>query len=492
MPPAPTSASAGRVVDASVLSLVSRLTSPASPASLSEVLEHRIATAIAIGLLQSGDRFPSEEVMAQVLGVSGLTFRQALGRLRMRGLVRTRPGRGGGTVVSSSAEVLKDVADQSLSKASAAELADLGTAYASLFSQVARLAALRHDHFDDQRLQDGLRLLGEAEDPVQRRRAATLFDVTTASVARTETLMEFLVPVVGDLQSVLWLDGGEPFARQLLADLTALSAAIARSDPAQSERLAREHADRLTFHLVATRSRAYLQDNGTRAGLDDVLRRLDELRVALESVDETLRDLSPPKPVRAGSAPRIDVLLQDTVEHHADLVRGAGIAYAPGLLSDAPLWMDWWDTHETDQVEFKSHAFSNASLRYYDYRNMPWFTEPLRTGMFSAQGPYLDRGGIERVTVTVSLPMSAPEFQGSVLGADLHFGRIAEILHAGQGEGELDSVLLDKHDRVVVGGPAGLMPGDIAPSTEAETIEQIDLDRWPGLRDLGWRLVRLG
>lgn len=430
--------------------------------------------------------------MAQVLGVSGLTFRQALGRLRMRRLVSTRPGRGGGTVVSSRPEVLEDVARNVLADTSTSEIADLGTAYSSLFSEVVRLAALRHDNFDDERLRDALEQFERAQSPVQRRRAATLFVVTVGSVARSETLMEFLVPVVGDLQSILWLDGSEPFAQQLLDDVAGILGAIGESDPEAADRLAREHAGRLTSHLVVTRTRGYVQEQRTEAGLNGLLHRLDDIRVALQGIDEELHKLSPPRPVRSGSAERIDELLRETVDRNADLVRGAGIAYAPGLLRDAPLWMDWWDTNEADQMAFKSHAFSNASLRYYDYTHMPWFTEPLRADVFAAQGPYLDRGGIERVTITVSLPVKAPAFQGSVLGADLRFGSIAEILFGGNDvDDDLEDVLVDEHGRVVVSAVPGLVPGDLIPFPRAADVAHLDVENWPGLASLGWRLVRL-
>ncbi|WP_109509443.1 GntR family transcriptional regulator [Nocardioides speluncae] len=59
-----------------------------------------LATAIARGQLADGDRLPSEQDLARVLGVSRMTLRQALAALESRELVSRRRGRGGGTFVS--------------------------------------------------------------------------------------------------------------------------------------------------------------------------------------------------------------------------------------------------------------------------------------------------------------------------------------------------------------------------------------------------------
>ncbi|MGB7447677.1 MAG: GntR family transcriptional regulator [Ornithinimicrobium sp.] len=482
---------AGRVVDSSVLAIVSRLALPRPPVSLAEAVDHRISTAIAIGLLQTGDRLPSEEVMAHVLGVSGLTFRQALGRLRVRRLVTTRPGRGGGTVISPRPQDLEALAKAVFESNSASYIADLGTTFAGLFSQGARLAALRHDQFDDARLDDVVRSLAEAVDPVHRRRASTLFIVTVASAARSETLMDILVPVIGALQSMVWLDESDPLVEEIVDDAIDVLRLIKSSAPEAAGRRSREHGERLTSHLVTRRAGQYaMGERACEGGFDGLLRRIDGVRSTLAQV---AADLSHLEPTRTGRATSLDALFCDAVDAHDDLVRGAGIAYAPDLLTDRPLWMDWWDSDSAEGLSFKSHTFSNASLQYYDYRRMAWFTEPLRTGEFSAHGPYLDRGGIERVTITLSLPLTTPAFAGSVLGADLRLGRLGEVFFGdSQPEEGGSTLLVDAHERVVASAVPGLMPGDVVAAGRAREFARIDPAQWPGLAQLGWHTARLG
>jgi GntR family transcriptional repressor for pyruvate dehydrogenase complex len=61
-------------------------------------VEH-LATAIRLGVFAEGDRLPPERELAERLKVGRATLREAIAGLREAGLVTTRRGRGGGTVV---------------------------------------------------------------------------------------------------------------------------------------------------------------------------------------------------------------------------------------------------------------------------------------------------------------------------------------------------------------------------------------------------------
>ncbi len=65
-----------------------------------EVTVEQLATAIRLGVFTHGDQLPPERELAERLGVSRNTLREAIGALRDSGLVTTRRGRGGGTVVT--------------------------------------------------------------------------------------------------------------------------------------------------------------------------------------------------------------------------------------------------------------------------------------------------------------------------------------------------------------------------------------------------------
>jgi GntR family transcriptional regulator len=63
-------------------------------------IEDRLAEAIGEGELKPGDRLPPERELAQRIGVSRMTLRQALDSLEHRGLVTRAVGRRGGTFVA--------------------------------------------------------------------------------------------------------------------------------------------------------------------------------------------------------------------------------------------------------------------------------------------------------------------------------------------------------------------------------------------------------
>lgn len=62
-------------------------------------VEH-LATAIRLGVFATGEQLPPERDLAATLGVSRVTVRECIAALRDSGLVETRRGRGGGTVVT--------------------------------------------------------------------------------------------------------------------------------------------------------------------------------------------------------------------------------------------------------------------------------------------------------------------------------------------------------------------------------------------------------
>ncbi len=64
-----------------------------------ETTVEQLATAIRLGVFVAGDQLPPERELADRLGVSRNTLREAIAALRDSGLVKTRRGRGGGTVV---------------------------------------------------------------------------------------------------------------------------------------------------------------------------------------------------------------------------------------------------------------------------------------------------------------------------------------------------------------------------------------------------------
>src|ERR671937_2415037 len=73
--------------------------SPVADGALVEQTVRRIGEAIGLGLIEVGERLPSEAELAARLAIAPMTLREALRILREAGYLETRRGRGGGTFV---------------------------------------------------------------------------------------------------------------------------------------------------------------------------------------------------------------------------------------------------------------------------------------------------------------------------------------------------------------------------------------------------------
>ena len=77
----------------------STLFAPVRIPKASELLAEQIRAAILVGDLSDGSPLPSEKELVHQFGVSRATVREGLRLLEAQGLIRTRPGRGGGATV---------------------------------------------------------------------------------------------------------------------------------------------------------------------------------------------------------------------------------------------------------------------------------------------------------------------------------------------------------------------------------------------------------
>ncbi|GAB3280135.1 FCD domain-containing protein [Kineosporia babensis] len=115
-------------------------------------VEQRLADAIRVGLLADGERLPSEQELATMLGVATVTAREALQALREKGLVTTVRGRGGGSFVHRPHKMDEQALSHRLAGMSRVELRDRGTLYRVILAGCAELAAEYADEQDVEEL----------------------------------------------------------------------------------------------------------------------------------------------------------------------------------------------------------------------------------------------------------------------------------------------------------------------------------------------------
>lgn len=182
--------------------------------------------------------------------------------------------------------------------------------------------------------------------------------------------------------------------------------------------------------------------------------------------------------------------LADFIKLHSDLIVGAGIAYAPGSLPEAPHWLEWWRAQPNGGPRFVTHDLNPDSLNYYDYTGREWFTLPTSTGRPVAVGPYVDFGGINVNIITLCVP--APTAQGThVLGCDLTLANLEGVFLRALQLREPVVVLLGPNGRVIASNSARIATGTLLLDEDLSRAKT-SLDVAPGNPTrLPWKLITL-
>ncbi|WP_242901882.1 hypothetical protein [Actinomadura terrae] len=181
------------------------------------------------------------------------------------------------------------------------------------------------------------------------------------------------------------------------ARATACPAADSAVDPAVSAAVARVHAT--------------LDDVFATVGLvrDASSRRLAEVAAAGRA------------PVRADLAPLRPLLLP----HLGDLVCGLGFIAAPGLLADAPWYLEWWQSGPSGAPSQLLPDLDPDSSALYDYTGWEWFTGPRGGAERTVCGPYVDYLCSDEYVLTLSAPVRVGGAFAGVAAADV-FARTFE------------------------------------------------------------------
>jgi len=227
---------------------------PLETLSRSELVERRLTDAIALGLIPDSEQLPGESDLAGIFGVSTATIREALSSLRLRGLIHTRRGRGGGSFVSAQDKMSTAIVRDRLEELSLAQLRDLGDHYSAIAGTAARLAAERATPDDVQRLVAVCDSLESAEGLGGRRRAAAQFHIEVAATAQSTRLYRAEVSLQAEVGTLLWLAFGDDEShRRTVRSCRDVVAAIDRTDGDAARAAAEERVADSTARLIDLR-----------------------------------------------------------------------------------------------------------------------------------------------------------------------------------------------------------------------------------------------
>jgi GntR family transcriptional repressor for pyruvate dehydrogenase complex len=227
--------------------------SPVPVRNAFEVTVERLAQSIRLGVLVGGDRLPPERELAETLGVSRVTLREAIKALRAAKLVESRRGRGGGTFVVAPTDPAA-IGAKGLDRAARPALNDTLDLRRIVEPGAAALAATRTLSAPDRATLD--RCLREATDcpPESRRLADCRLHMAIAAASESASV----AAVVADVQMRL---------TELLRAIPVIPANIHHSD--------RQHAAIVAAILAgqADRARGEMEEHvdGTAALLRGLL-----------------------------------------------------------------------------------------------------------------------------------------------------------------------------------------------------------------------------
>lgn len=230
---------------ATVGMIASMLGSEPVPPSRADRITRRLERAIAVGILDHGDKLPTESVLAEQLGVSSITLRQSLAELRAKGYIETKRGRGGGSYITTQQAAGRTQLIGRLMDRTTEDLRELGDLAATIAEGVGRRAAQRADSDDIRRAELIAAEFRGATTAENLRRTDSRFHIAVSVASHSERLANSTLQVHGELAELMWLreDTAEA-ARTADAEHRAILDAISVSDPDAAGRLCGAHHER--------------------------------------------------------------------------------------------------------------------------------------------------------------------------------------------------------------------------------------------------------
>jgi DNA-binding FadR family transcriptional regulator len=171
---------------------------PLQRLSLFEALAAQIEEWILVGQLEAGAKLPSEDSLRRQFGVSRPVVREALARLRERGLIETVSG-SGTFVRHPDADHLTEAVVRHLRIAAGASdsISKVYEARLAIETTTARLAAERATEHDVDQIATRLEAMRSADGDVERWTASDLgFHLAVASASHNPFLSTLLAPLV--------------------------------------------------------------------------------------------------------------------------------------------------------------------------------------------------------------------------------------------------------------------------------------------------------
>ncbi|HKN98507.1 MAG TPA: FCD domain-containing protein [Pseudonocardiaceae bacterium] len=377
-----------------------------------------------------------------------------------------------------------------LARPTVRQLRELGDLRQAVLGSTAALAAQRATALEIAALRRRVDRLAAATTPGERRRADSEFGIEVAAAAQAPRLTQGEANLRVELGDLVWVLFSDAEHAESVAIRAAMVDAIADGRPDLARQLAEQHIAHETELLIRWRVDLYRTETADADRIwstlaDDVERILAALRdmaAAFQaSVTDryTLADLAALRPH-----------IHATLETFADLAVGTGIVTAPGVVDDAPYWLEWWWRQGDGTPEALRVNLDPTGADFFDYTTEEWFEVPIGARREHVAGPYVDYACTNQYTFTLSVPVHDGDRPLGIAGMDVLSDHVERRIMPALCADPAPLALLNANGRVIAASRADPAPGaQLARRRGRAVARSAGLAR---LCDLtGWTLVAL-
>ncbi|GII54000.1 hypothetical protein Pth03_23890 [Planotetraspora thailandica] len=145
----------------------------------------------------------------------------------------------------------------------------------------------------------------------------------------------------------------------------------------------------------------------------------------------------------------------------AALIAGIGFIAAPGLLADAPWYLEWWQENPGGDPVQLLRDLDPSSSAFYDYTHWEWYSGPLSGAERTICGPYVDYLCTDEYSLTMSVPVVTGGVFAGVAAADVLVRRFEGAVLPALREIPAPAFLVNSGGRVVASNTARWVAGDL-------------------------------
>lgn len=155
-------------------------------------------------------------------------------------------------------------------------------------------------------------------------------------------------------------------------------------------------------------------------------------------------------------------LIDDYLLAPGSCMQGAGVVLEPGVLEDSGMYLEWLRVAAPNRTAPLTLNFNQRSESFYNYQNMPWFSQPKATNQNVVIGPYVDLYGADMYILTFATPIQVKGRFIGIAGADIALNRFERQLLAGLMKLKNEALIVSEEGRVIASNTANWMVGDMA------------------------------